>query len=412
MKHFKTNIFVDLRIFIAFVVTSVTMLLSPVEAMAMDDSQPLNPDSIHISLLTCGPHDEIYALYGHTALRYEDRARGVDLAINYGAFSFQTRFFALKFMFGLTDYEMGIMPFQDFCYQYNYFGSSVTQQEFNLTPAEKVKVTQALQENAKPENVVYRYNYYYDNCTTRARDIVCDNIDGKVMFTEKVPDGLTYRKMIHEMNDGHPWAALGNDLLLGVGSDREVTPHDMQFLPHRMHDAAKTAYIVDKQGHKRPLILAETKVLEQRMAEPEPEFPLSPMACGIIIAVLTAAVSFYERRQKKYVWAYDALLLLVQGVCGVILFLMIFSQHPTVRVNLQLLMLSPLALFFGCQAIRHELRRCKSGSGMMHWFWYVNMLCICLAMVLIGFNLQWVDVSVLLLALSLLCRCTDKLKIK
>ena len=46
------------------------------------------PDSVQISLLTCSAHDEVYSLYGHTALRVENLQTGMDVAINYGMFSF------------------------------------------------------------------------------------------------------------------------------------------------------------------------------------------------------------------------------------------------------------------------------------------------------------------------------------
>lgn len=397
MKHFKTIIFADFRIFIAVVALCVVALLYPAKARANQDLVVDNPDSIHISLLTCGPHNEIYALYGHTALRYEDRSKDIDIAINYGAFSFATRFFALKFMFGLTDYEMGLMSFGEFCYQYNYFGSSITQQEFNLTQADKIRITKALYENAKPENVVYRYNYYYDNCTTRARDIVCNNLYGKVMFTDTVPEGLTHRKMIHAMNEGHPWARLGNDLLLGVGTDREVTEEEMQFLPHTLHDAANNAYIIDEQGHKRPLILQETQILTQRTAAAEKEFPLSPTAVAVIILILSVVMTVAERVMKRYFWQYDLLLFILQSACGIILMAMIFSQHPTVKLNIQLLILSPLPLFFGYVGRRN------------YWFWMSGVLMICFALVLNAMGIQWLDPAVRLLALSLLLRYTMRM---
>lgn len=365
----------------------------------------LTPDSIHISLLTCGPHQEIYALYGHTALRFEDRARGIDIAVNYGAFSFQTRFFALKFMFGLTDYEMGLMRFDDFCYQYSYFGSSVTQQEFNLTPEEKLKVAYALEENAKPENVVYRYNYYYDNCTTRARDIVCSNIDGKVMFGEDVPDGLTFRRMIHEYNDDYPWARLGNDLLLGAGSDRQVSAHDMQFLPGKMYAAAKSAYVIDNKGNKRQLISKETQVLQQRVEGVRSEFPLSPSSMSLIILVLTLMICATEYFRHSYLWWFDALLFIGVGACAVIITAMIFSQHPTVKVNVQIFIFNPLIVFFGIQAIRHNIRRAKNSfTDGAHWLWKVLAVTTALALVLCAVGVQWLDASVITLTVALLCR--------
>lgn len=413
MKHFQKHILLHLTCFCALFFSFAMMPTmckaegygSMSEEKLFIGNGHLCPDSIHISLLTCGPHQEIYALYGHTALRFEDRSRGIDIAVNYGAFSFQTHFFALKFMFGLTDYEMGLMRFDDFCYQYSYFGSSVVQQEFNLTPEEKLKVAYALEENAKPENVIYRYNYYYDNCTTRARDIVCNNIQGKVVFNEKVPEGLTYRKMIHENNEEHPWARLGNDLLLGVGSDRQITSHDMQFLPAKMYAAAELAYIIDSKGNKRPLILNETKILEQRAEMVHSEFPLSPLNIAIIVLALEIMICVTEYFHRSYLWWFDALLFLFVGACGIIITAMIFSQHPTVKLNIQILIFNPLIVFFGYQAIRHNIRRVKEGNKRKaHWLWKVLALMAIFAQVLYGVGVQWLDASVVILSVGLLSR--------
>ena len=116
----------------------------------------VEPDSIHIYLLTCSPHQTVYSLYGHSALRVENRQSGEDVAVNYGVFSFDKPFFALRFVFCLTDYEMGLCPIELFKREYEYYGSSVSQQEINLTASEKLRVIAALNENWEPENRVYR----------------------------------------------------------------------------------------------------------------------------------------------------------------------------------------------------------------------------------------------------------------
>ena len=129
-------------------------------------------DSVRVSLLTCAPGSEIYSLFGHTALRYENPAKGEDWVFNYGLFSFDTPNFVYRFVKGETDYQLGVIPYRYFEGEYAMRGSSVYQQELNLTDKEKENVIRLLRENYLPANRVYRYNYFYDNCTTRARDKV------------------------------------------------------------------------------------------------------------------------------------------------------------------------------------------------------------------------------------------------
>lgn len=182
----------------AIFVAAFLLLFVPAKGFAQGG---VEPDSVHIYLLTCSPHQEVYSLYGHSAMRVENRQTGEDIAVNYGMFNFDKPFFVLRFVFGLTDYEMGVCPFEAFKREYMYHGSSVVQQELNLTASEKLRVLAALNKNWLPENRVYRYNYFYDNCTTRVRDIVESCVDGKVVYGGEVPKGATFRTMIHDMND-------------------------------------------------------------------------------------------------------------------------------------------------------------------------------------------------------------------
>lgn len=74
------------------------------EAKARIDS------TLSVSFITCGPGAEAYSLYGHTALHFIDRANGTDVAVNWGIFDFNKPNFVGRFVFGLTDYLMGIYP--------------------------------------------------------------------------------------------------------------------------------------------------------------------------------------------------------------------------------------------------------------------------------------------------------------
>ena len=153
--------------FQVFLICIVILLCGRVEAFCQEQTPPdagTIYDSIQVSLLTCQPHDEVYSLYGHTAIRVEDPAKNLDVAVNYGVFDFNTDNFVLKFVFGKTDYMMGIFDFKDFLYEYRYWGSGVYQQHIDLTTAEKAVFMHLLAENAKPQNVVYRYNFYYNYC--------------------------------------------------------------------------------------------------------------------------------------------------------------------------------------------------------------------------------------------------------
>ena len=303
-------------------------------------------DSVELSLLTCRPHEEIYSLYGHTALRYHDLRSREDLVFNYGVFNYKQPYFVLRFVFGLTDYELGLASFDGFCEYYRRWGSMVIEQKLNLTNAEKLRIQQALAVNLMPENRVYRYNFFYDNCSTRPRNIIESNLDGRIIYHPRNDYQPTFREIIHQYTEQHPWAAMGNDMLLGVKADLQTTQRDQEFLPDNLLYDFDHAQIANPDGSYRPLVRERRVVVPSGVQTVEQEFPLSPTACAIVLLVVSALIFALEHRQKKVYRWWDALLMTVQGLAGCILFIMIFSQHPTTSTNLQILLLNPLPLFF------------------------------------------------------------------
>ncbi len=304
-------------------------------------------DSVEFCLLTCQPHDEIYSLYGHTALRYHDLRSKQDWAFNYGVFNFKAPYFVLRFVFGLTDYELQAVPMSYFVEEYRRFGSEVKEQVLNLTPEEKAALYYALAENVQPQNKIYRYNYFYDNCTTRARNIVERCIKGALQYPPSERDGeVTYREMVHACTAQHPWATFGNDLLLGVKSDLPTDMRQQEFLPANLMQDFAQAYILNPDGSRRPLVKETRTVVPAGQQTIKSGFPLSPTWCAVILLVVSLVIIVIEFKRKTiFVW-WDALLMAAQGIVGIILVVMIFSQHPTTSLNLQLLLFNPIPLLY------------------------------------------------------------------
>ena len=87
---------------------------SSITASSQDNKPTQQADSIEISLLTCGPRQQVYSMYGHTAIRFLDKQSGRDLVVNYGVLSFDHPYFVLRFVFGLTDDEIASNAFELF----------------------------------------------------------------------------------------------------------------------------------------------------------------------------------------------------------------------------------------------------------------------------------------------------------
>lgn len=387
----KLNIFLY-RLLLTFILLDISKI-----AIGNTTNYAETPaDSIRVSLLTCSPHDEIYSLYGHTAIRYEDKASKTDIVVNYGMFSFKKPFFVARFVLGLTDYEMGIQDFNDFCYEYQYFGSQVTQQEINLTPEEKGQLLKALQDNYANARV-YRYNYFYNNCTTKARDIILKSINGKIEYKNAIDKSVSFRDLIHGCNANYSWASFGNDLLLGFKADMQTTREEQQFLPDNLMRDFGQAKIVSADGSARPLVKNTEIIVKGNDHAIAGKTKVTPQFVFITLLLLIAAIVVAEfKTKKRFLWV-DISLLLASGLAGLILFVMLFSEHPTTSTNLQIFILCPLNLYWALYIIKNKRNERKLRKA---WTFLSIMLCIGLS----GRLIQVYAEGMPLLALSLLLK--------
>ena len=358
--------------------------------------QSQSTDSIRFSLLTCAPGTEIYSLFGHTAIRYENYTRRIDVVFNYGMFSFNTPNFIFRFVAGETDYQLGITPYSYFEAEYAMRGSSVYQQVLNLTQSEKERLLTILENNYLPENRIYRYNYFYDNCTTRARDKIEECIEGKVVYPDSL-SGKSYRSIVHEFTAGSPWDEFGIDLCLGAEADKEINKRQQMFSPFYMKYYASNAYIVDAGGTRRPLILDETKIVDVEPEDVQPGFILSPLMCGSLFLALCVVMAWGQWKTQRIWWGWDIVLYGLQGLAGcIIAFLFFFSVHPTVGSNWLLILFNPIPLLYLPFMVYKAVKRKKD------YYHVGNMVYLTLFITILPFCGQEFNLTVLPLALGLL----------
>ena len=390
MKHLKKD-------FCTFL--GIILMILPLKAVAQDSIQTNAMDSVEVSLLTCSPHEEIYSLYGHTALRWHDLRSGEDLAFNWGVFDFRKPYFVLRFVFGLTDYELGAIPMKYFLEEYRNVGSSVTEQVLNLTAEEKQRLFLALVTNLQPENRIYRYNYFYDNCSTRPRDIIEQCINGELKYTDSEDFNQSYREIIRICTRNHPWATFGNDMLLGVKADLATDRRQQEFLPeHLLYDFDRAQIYIN--GEYRPMVKERRTLVPAGVQIIEQDFLFSPTECACALLILSIVILAFEWRRKKTFRIWDGLLMVAQGLVGLVLFVMLFSQHPTTSTNLQILLLNPLP--FCCLPAVARRRSTR---------WWI-LLTVMFVLFMIGSLFQQYAEGMQIVALCLLLRSAIHFKMK
>jgi hypothetical protein len=273
--------------------------------------------------------------------------------------------------------------------EYRSVGSSVTEQVLNLTAEEKQRLFEALIRNLQPENRIYRYNYFYDNCSTRPRDIIEQCINGDIQYTEREEFTPSYRDMIRICTRNHPWATFGNDILLGVKADLATDRRQQEFLPeHLLYDFDHAQIYAN--GEYRPLVKERRILIPAGVQVIEPDFLFSPTECACALLILSIVIMTLEWRRKKTFRLWDGLLMTAQGLVGLLLFVMLFSQHPTVSLNFQFLFFNPVHIICLWSVLR--------GKAIRYWH-----LCIVMAVLfLIGSLFQTYAEGLYTLALCLL----------
>lgn len=307
-------------------------------------------EKAQISVITCGPtQTELYSAFGHSAIRVYDSLQGIDIAYNYGVFDFNQPHFYLNFARGFLYYKLGLYPYPLFRDYYISYNRSVHEQVLNLTLMQKQKVFDYLVWNAQPENETYRYDYFYNNCATKVRDVFAEVLKDEVTF-----DG-TYIKTDYTIRDltdlyltQQPWGDLGIDICLGLPMDKKANPYEYMFLPDYIESAFDHASI-SVDGNKAPLVAAKKMVFESQPEKSSFSVFQPAIVLGFVL-VLVTFVTYYNWKKKRNSRWFDVLLFGITGLIGLLLlFLWVFTDHKAAANNFNLLWALPthfVAIFF------------------------------------------------------------------
>ena len=341
--------------------------------------RPLS-DSATASVITCGPGNDFYLAFGHSAIRICDPTQGIDYVYNYGTFDFDTPHFYLKFANGQLDYCLSRTPFEQFLWTYDYEQRAVWEQQLTLDPQEVSNLYLMLEWNYQPENRYYHYDFFRDNCATRVRDMV-ESAAGHTKIMYAPGDGQSYRRMVHlSAGPCQQWWTLGVDMLLGARCDLPRNEREAMFHPIRMMQTfGDSQFGYSDCGQE--MVNQTTQHLADHREPLRRSFP--PV---VLFALLFVAVALLSWRNLWPRWA-DTVLFIIAGLVGLFLCYMWFgTSHWCTRWNLNILWASPLLILI---AIRHK----KSPS----WALWLQAGCFAVAMVwVIVFGLSKAIIPIIL----------------
>jgi len=359
-------------------------------------------DSTIISLITCSPGEKVYEKFGHTAIRVKDSKNNIDVVFNYGIFNFETDHFLYKFIKGETDYELGVYYTGNFLPSYAERNSIVWEQILNLTRTEKKNLIQMLLTNYQPENRTYRYNFVFDNCATRPRDKILGSIHGYVKFQPAL-ESKTYRQWVGSYVGNETWLKFGIDMLFGIEADHFVTVNESMFLPELLMSEFQTAQICTSGSEPRKLI-SDKKILVNKIDKTESKsfLYIKPYTVSVILLLIAVFLTVWDYYRHRHYKLFDSIILLITGIGGfIITYMMLFSIHPLVKMNLNILWLNPFNFFIGILIWVKRLRI------IMFFYQIFNVILLIGGLFAFALSAQYFNVAVFPIIVLLLLRSTS-----
>jgi len=295
-------------------------------------------------LITCGPGTETYSIYGHSALRIVIPGERIDSVYNWGVFDFATKNFAWKFAKGRLDYMVIAESPRGFMGEYFYEKRYVYSQQFNLNSNELRILINLVHKNLQPENAKYRYDFFYDDCSTRIRDLIEKAVGDILKYppaeTGKIP---SFRDMVGKYQNPYPWLKFGVDLIMGSTADKKAVFRDRMFLPIDLKEELSKTF-VNRSGKMIPLLQNPVVLLDFKAPDTTPYFLLAPSFIFTIVITIVLILSALIKN-RKIIRIIDIIIYSVFSVLSVLMiFFNFFTDHQQMKWNLNILWLNPFII--------------------------------------------------------------------
>ena len=285
-----------------------------------------------ISILSIGEGPSLVDAFGHTAIRIKDAELKNDVVFNFGVYDFNSPNFYSNFVKGRPEYKLGIQNYNNLIQNYIRQKRYIVEHQLNLDQNSIKIIIDLLVE--KLNDPYYIYDYFRDNCTTRAADIVIDKTNNKFKDDKLESETVfSFRNLIHEKINENSWAALGIDLCLGAIIDKKINTRETFFLPENLMNYLD---LFEADIIKRNIIYSpESKISYQE------NLP-SPLLVNLILSLIIVAVTIFNFKRNKWNKSLDILIFLISGSIGIlIIFLWFFSNHFAGAQNFNLLWAFP-----------------------------------------------------------------------
>ena len=278
-------------------------------------------ENAKISVLTFEPGQELYTIFGHSAIRIQDSILQIDRIYNFGTFDYSSPFFYIKFLGGKLDYFLSVVDFQTFYYYSVLEKRTIYEQIINLSYKDKIAIYNRLNQIYHSKDRYYRYDFFYDNCATRIRDVIEENTQNKLQYDTASYCCKTFRDLLNPYVSERYWIDLGINLALGKQADRTASSSDVMFLPDYIFKILR-----DSGSVKKSFTLIEFPHVKNNHR-------ILSYALLVIILFLILLFSAISRTRRFTFYFYNSAVALVGLILSV---LSLFSENAAFRNNMDI----------------------------------------------------------------------------
>jgi hypothetical protein len=355
------------------------------------------PDSIEVFLLTCYPGLSIETVYGHSAIRIINHNFQTDHVYSWGVYDFSAPHFAWKFAKGKLKYRIAGESVNSFLSEYSDEQRSVISQKINLNYEEKTRIIKLININLLPENKFYLYDFFYNNCATRIRDLIEQVIETDLVYAiNNETKNQTYRELIDEAQKPLPWYTFGTDLLIGIPGDKIANLRDQMFLPEYLMKNLSTARI-NKNRNLVPLLQDPVTLLAFDKKDPKNPTLFQPFWIFTILFLIIIVLSIQFNTIHAMLWLDRFLFTVFSILSCLLIFFNFITDHDATKMNLNLIWLNPF-LFLTLYAL-------FTGKKMVLWFRIIAIISIgfiiCLCFIPQSINLALIPIIMILVIRSI-----------
>ena len=298
-------------------------------------------ENSQISVITIGPSQkELYSAFGHSGIRVKDDSLGIDYFYNYGVFDFDQPNFYINFLKGKLLYMVNRYNYKPVEDHYILNDRFIKEQILNLNSSQKLKTFNFLENNILSQNKYYYYNYIYNNCATKIRDLFDEIFPKYVEYDSINNDNLSYRELMDLYLYNQKWGDLGIDICLGTEIDKIADNYNSMYLPDYLFSNLDNA----KTSKNENFILKENKIFSPSKTKNSSVF-FSPSLVLLILLLITVFLIFRERKYDLWYKKFDFILFFISGAIGLLLvYLWFFTDHLS-SYNFNLIWAFPLNIF-------------------------------------------------------------------